>query len=91
MSSSGPIRFERLSAIRDFPDPDVADELRKEALEAGTSAEELTLNDESYLPISELDLRAVVRDVKAVISGLARDHSTVVRGLSLMVLIVPIR
>ena len=84
VSSSGPIRFERLSAIRDFPDPDVADELRKAALEAGTSAEELTLNDESYLPISELDLRAVVRDVKAVISGLlARDHSTVVRGLSL--------
>ena len=84
VSSSGPIRFERLSAIRDFLDPELENEQRKDALEAGLSAEELTLQDERYLPISELDLRAVVRDVKAVISGLkARDASTVVRGLTL--------
>ena len=84
VSSSGPIRFERMSAIRDFPDPELNDEQRKEAFDAGSSAEELTLNDESYLPISELDLRAVVRDLKAVISGLkARDASTVVHGLTL--------
>ena len=84
VSSSGPIRFERLSAIRDFPDPELDDEQRKEALEAGLSADELTLKDDRYLPISELDLRAVVRDLKAVISGLqARDASAVVRGLTL--------
>ena len=84
VTSSGPVRFERLSAIRDFPDPELKDEQRKEALQAGVSAEELTLKDERYLPISELDLRAVVRDLKAVISGLkARDTSTVVRGLTL--------
>ena len=84
VSSSGPIRFERFSAIRDFPDPELDDEQKKEALEAGLSAEELTLKDERYLPISELDLRAVVRDLKAVISGLkSQDASTVVRGLTL--------
>ena len=84
VSPSGPIRFERLSAIRDFPDPELEGEQQKEALEAGFSAEELTVKDENYLPISELDLRAVVRDLKAVISGLtARDSSTVVRGLTL--------
>ena len=84
MSSCGPIRFERLSAIRDFPCPVLDDEQRKEALEAGFSAEEMTLKDDRYLPISELDLRAVLRDVKAVISELkAQDDSTVVRGLSL--------
>ena len=84
VSSSGPIRFERLSAIRDFPDPELDDEQQKQALEAGLSAEELTLKDDRYLPVSELDLRAVVRDLKAVISGLkARDASTVVRGLTL--------
>ena len=84
VSSSGPIRFERLSAIRDFSDPELNDEQRKEALDAGLSAEELTLNDDRYLPISELDLRAVVRDLKAAISGLkARNASTVVRGLTL--------
>ena len=84
VSSSGPIRFERLSAIRDFPDPELNDEQQKQAVEAGLSAEELTLKDDRYLPVSELDLRSVVRDLKAVISGLkARDASTVVRGLTL--------
>ena len=84
VSSSGPIRFERLSAIRDFPDPELNDEQRKEAFDAGSSAEELTLKDERYLPISELDLRAVVRDVKAVISGLkASDAAIKVCGLTL--------
>ena len=84
VSSSGPIRFERLSAIRDFPDPELDDEQRKDALEAGFSAEELTVKNDRYLPISELDLRAVVRDLKTVISGLkVRNASTVVRGLTL--------
>ena len=82
--SSGPIRFERLSAIRDFPDPELDDEQRKDALEAGLSAEKMTLEDERYLPISELDLRAVLRDVKAIMSEyMAKDNSIVVRGLSL--------
>jgi Tfp pilus assembly PilM family ATPase len=84
VSSSGPVRFDRLSAIRDFPDPELDDIQRKEALDAGLSAEEMTLKDERYLPISELDLRAVLRDVKALISELtAEGDSTVVRGLSL--------
>ena len=84
VSSSGPVRFERLSAIRDFPDPELDDDQRKDALEAGLSAEEMTLKDERYLPISELDLRVVLRDVKAVMSELmAEDDSIVVRGLSL--------
>ena len=61
VSSSGPIRLERLSAIRDFPDPNLDDEQRKEALDRGWSAEEMTLKDDRYLPISELDMRAVLR------------------------------
>ena len=65
VSSCGPVRFERLSAIRDFPDPELDEAQRTDALEAGLSAEEMTLQDERYLPISELDLRAVLRDVKA--------------------------
>ena len=84
VSSSGSIRFERFSAIRDFPDPELDDVQRQEALEAGLSAEEMTLKDERYLPISELDLRAVLRDVKSLISELTAElGSTAVRGLSL--------
>ena len=57
---------------------------RKEALDAGLSAEEMTLKDDRYLPISELDLRAVLRDLKSLISGLTGELATpVVRGLSL--------
>ena len=40
VSSNGPIRFERFSAIRDFPDQELDDEQKKEALEAGLSAED---------------------------------------------------
>ena len=84
VSPNGPIRLERLAAIRDFPDPDLDDGQRKEALQAGFSAEQMTLKDDRYLPISELDLRAVVRDVKAVMDELmAQSDSTVFRGLSL--------
>ena len=44
----------------------------------------MTLKDERYLPISELDLRAVVRDVKAVMEELtAQNDAIVLRGLSL--------
>ena len=84
VSPSGPVRFERMSSIREFPEPDLDDEQRQEALGAGITAEEMTLKDERYLPISELDLRAVVRDVKAVMAELmARADSTVLRGLTL--------
>jgi len=84
MSSSGPTRFERLSAIRDFPCPDLDDDQRREAMDAGVSAEEITLKDDRYLPISELDLRAVLHDVRAVISDLnGQVDSKVVSGLSL--------
>ena len=84
VNSSGPIRFERLSAIRDFPDPELDDVQLKEALAAGISAEEITLADEQYLPVSELDLRAVIRDVKVVMSELtAAVHTTPVFGLTL--------
>ena len=84
VGSSGPIRLDRLSAIRDFPDPDLDDEQRQEALSSGLSAESIVIEDERYLPISELDLRAVVRDVRAVISELKnQDDSFVVSGLTL--------
>ena len=84
VGSSGPSRFERLSAIRDFPEPDLDDEQLKNALEAGLSAEALTLKDERYLPISELDLRAVLRDLKAVLSDLvSEDDTKVLRGITL--------
>ena len=84
VGSSGPIRFERLAAIRDFPEPDLDDEQLREALDSGLSAEEITLKDERYLPVSELDLHAVLNDIKSVMSELSvQINSPVVRSLSL--------
>ena len=53
---------------RDFPQPVLDEEQTIAALEAGLSAESITLQDDSYLPISDLDLRALVADFKTVLS-----------------------
>lgn len=73
VSRGGPLKFERLSAIRDFPEPELDYAQHVEAITAGLSAEALTVKDDRYLPISELDLRAVVRDVKGVIRQLTSE------------------
>jgi len=73
VSRDGPLKFERLSAIRDFPEPELDAAQRDEAISAGMSAEALTVKDDRYLPISELDLRAVVRDVNGVIRQLTTE------------------
>ena len=44
----------------------------------------INTKDERYLPISELDLRAVLRDIKAVLSDLvSEDDTKVLHGLTL--------
>ena len=75
VSRGGPLKFERLSAIRDFPEPELDDVQHFEAIIAGVSAEALMVRDDRYLPISELDLRAVVRDVKGVIRQLTAEYA----------------
>jgi Tfp pilus assembly PilM family ATPase len=64
VTCSGLLAFERLSAIRNFPDPELADDQILTALDAGLSAESFVVNDERYLPLSELDLRVLVSDFK---------------------------
>ena len=64
VTSSGLLAFERLSAIRNFPDPELDDEQVTTALDAGLSAESFVVNDESYLPLSALDLGVFVSDFK---------------------------
>lgn len=67
VSSSGLIGSERLASIRDFPEPDLDEEQAKAALEAGLSAESITVQDERYLPLSDLDLRVLVDDLRSAI------------------------
>ena len=63
VTRSGLLASERLAPIRNFPIPDLEADRVLDALNAGLSAEELSLNDERYLPISDLDLRGLVTDL----------------------------
>ena len=55
---SGPIESERLPSIREFPRYELAENDRIQILDRSKSLEELTIEDDRYLPVSEMDLRA---------------------------------
>ncbi|KZR68740.1 Competence protein A [Prochlorococcus marinus str. MIT 1313] len=65
IAASGPVSLLRLAAIREFPEPEVAN--NQIAVDASLaehgSAEAITLADESYLPISEMDLRVLIGEL----------------------------
>ena len=63
----------RVAAIRNLPELDLEPDQLAVAFESGFSAEDLLLKDESYLPLSELDLRVLVADLTA---ALERFHHT---------------
>ena len=65
VSSSGLLGSERLASIRNLPGLDLDEEQLSVAVGSGLSAEDLLFKDENYLPISELDLRVLVADLKA--------------------------
>ena len=68
VTCSGLLGSERLVAIRDFPEPDLDKEQTSVALEAGLSAESFTMKDEKYLPISAMDLRVLIADLKRALA-----------------------
>ena len=65
VSCSGLLGSERLAAIRNLPEFDLDPEQLAVALESGLSAESLLLKEESYLPLSDLDLRVLVSDLRS--------------------------
>ena len=67
---SGLIASERLAAIRNLPELDIEPDQLPVALETGLTAENLLLKDENYLPISDLDLRVLVADLRAAFKRL---------------------
>ena len=71
----GALRFERLAAIRDFPDPELTDEQANIFLEQGGAAETLSIKKEGYLPISELDLRVLISEVRDALCRFSADWS----------------
>ena len=71
----GAFRFERLAAIRDFPDPDLTDEQANSVLQEGGVAETICIRQESYLAISELDLRVLISEVRDALRRFSCDWS----------------
>ena len=65
VSGSGLLGSERLASIRNLPSLDLDAEQLAVAVGSGLSAEDLLFKDENYLPISDLDLRVLVADLKA--------------------------
>ena len=64
ISAAGPLRCERMAAVREFPEPQLSAENAEAAATEGIAAEAITLKDERYLPVSELDLRVLCREIK---------------------------
>jgi len=65
VSCSGLLGSERLAAIRNLPALDLDEEQLSVAVGSGLAAEDLLFKDENYLPLSDLDLRVLVTDLKA--------------------------
>ncbi len=67
-SSMCPLQTERLASIRLFPNPELDEEQFKKAQDEMIPAEFIVLEDERYLPLSELDLRVLNSEIVSSIN-----------------------
>jgi len=65
VSSGGPIRIVRLTAIREFPEPDV-DAAQLEPNQTVSTERQIVASDR-YLPLSELDIRRLTQELRQAI------------------------
>jgi hypothetical protein len=71
LSSSGPLRLARLTSIRDFPDPPENESAA--ASDLFLNAEAQIVNSDSYLPLSELDLRRLTQDARQFLADCSQQ------------------
>ena len=74
VSCSGLLCSERLASVRNLPQLALDDDQRAVALSSGVSAEDLLFKDETYLPLSDLDLRVLVADLRASLERFHLKH-----------------
>ena len=65
----GPVAIERIAAIREFPQVELSSDGENAAIAEALSGEALALGNENYMPISELDLRVIIREVSNSITN----------------------
>ncbi|MCP4799522.1 MAG: hypothetical protein GY893_06175, partial [bacterium] len=78
VAASGPVALLRLAAVREFPEPDVANSqiVVDPSIGDYCSAEAITLANDKYLPISELDLRVLIGELRSFIKDFAEKVSS---------------
>jgi Tfp pilus assembly PilM family ATPase len=83
LTSQGEVEQKRLAAIRAFPDPFRTKELSEAALGDGLTAEAMVQADASYLPISELDVRVLLRELEQSIGAFEARYGARWKGMAL--------
>ena len=73
LAGSGPVAYRRMVSIRDFPEPELSPEQSALALSESLSGEEITVHDERYLALSELDLRLLITEAREWITAFSEN------------------
>lgn len=82
---SGPIATERLASIREFPRFELSSEQLEKVLSRSQSFDELSVENERYLPISEMDLRSLYVDLDSMMADFKERFPDVhIRSIWLM-------
>ena len=80
----GPVAIERIAAIREFPQVELSSDGENAAIAEALSGEALALGNENYMPISELDLRVIIREVNNSITNFKQINANAdILGISL--------
>jgi len=79
VGSSGPLAVERLASIREFPSFELTNNQYDQILTQSLSLDEVTIGNERYLALSEMDLRSLNSDLQVVMSDFANNFN----GLSI--------
>ncbi|TCD57862.1 type IV pilus biogenesis protein PilM [Synechococcus sp. BS55D] len=75
ITASGPLRFERLAAIREFTEPSFSDEQADSFVGDGISAEQIMIRQDGYMALSELDLRVLVFEIREALKRFSEEWS----------------
>jgi len=70
----GPVAIERIAAIREFPQVELSSDGENAAIAEALSGEALALGNENYMPISELDLRVIIKEVNNSITNFKHSN-----------------
>ena len=74
VNQSGPIHLLRLPAIREFPDQIIDPDKAAAMLAEGLTPEALVAKDKDYLPISELDTKVIVHEIRDALESFCSTY-----------------